>query len=61
MRAEREGKWLLANLQRGDDFASHVLNRNIWTNDHVKEVVRANFSVFQGATSLDLWPLRHMH
>lgn len=47
MRAEREGKWLLANLQRGDDFASHVLNRNIWTNDHVKEVVRANFSVFQ--------------
>jgi hypothetical protein len=33
--AAAEGKWLLVNIQRETEFASHQLNRDTWHNETV--------------------------
>jgi hypothetical protein len=46
-KAKEEKRWLLVNIQAADEFASHVLNRDIWSHETVKEVVRSSFVFWQ--------------
>jgi hypothetical protein len=46
-KAREEKRWLLVNIQAADEFASHVLNRDIWSHETVKEVVRSSFTFWQ--------------
>lgn len=45
--AIEHGKWLLVNVQDPTEFASQTLNRDIWSNSGVKELVRTNFVFWQ--------------
>jgi len=40
-------KWLLVNVQDSREFSSHLLNRDVWNNDRVKNVVENNFMLWQ--------------
>ncbi|KAJ2082268.1 UBX domain protein Ubx2 [Coemansia sp. RSA 988] len=48
--AMREGKWVLINLQELSEFQCQALNRDIWRQDIVKEVVGKEFVFLQIAT-----------
>jgi thioredoxin-related protein len=52
--AKQEKKWILVNIQSHEEFASHQLNRDTWTDETVQEILRENFVFWQrGHTSLD--------
>lgn len=36
-------KWLLLNVQNPSDFECQCLNRDIWSDETVKEIIKANF------------------
>lgn len=40
-------RWLLVNLQRDDDFACHALNRDVWRDELVENLVREGFIFWQ--------------
>lgn len=40
-------KWLLVNIQKIDEFSCMVLNRDLWSNDDIKKVVKQNFIFVQ--------------
>ncbi|KAJ1739138.1 UBX domain protein Ubx2 [Coemansia sp. RSA 1086] len=42
-----DGKWVLVNLQDVTDFRCQALNRDIWSQTVIKEVVRKNFVFLQ--------------
>lgn len=44
---QRQSKWLLVNIQRSDIFASLVMNRDVWSDPHVEEVLQAHFIFWQ--------------
>ncbi|KAG2487936.1 hypothetical protein HYH03_013515 [Edaphochlamys debaryana] len=46
-RAEEEGKWLLINIQSATEFASHRLNRDTWSHEALKEVLKGTFVFYQ--------------
>ncbi|KAK9354053.1 hypothetical protein V1505DRAFT_415582 [Lipomyces doorenjongii] len=57
-------KWLLVNVQDVSDFQCQVLNRDFWSNEAVKETVRANFIFmqyskdnFDGQSFLSYYPI----
>ena len=33
-------KWLIVNIQRDDNFECHKLNRDIWNDDSIQEIIR---------------------
>ncbi|KAL0857213.1 hypothetical protein Bca101_062367 [Brassica carinata] len=39
--------WLLVNIQSKPEFASHTLNRDLWSNDTVSEAVMSSFVLWQ--------------
>eukprot|EP00177_Eucheuma_denticulatum_P002743 GFKZ01004935.1.p1 GENE.GFKZ01004935.1~~GFKZ01004935.1.p1 ORF type:complete len:508 (-),score=101.15 GFKZ01004935.1:1358-2857(-) len=43
----RQNKWLLVNIQRSDIFACLMLNRDVWADEHVEEVLQAHFIFWQ--------------
>uniref|UniRef100_A0AAV1V8I3 UBX domain-containing protein n=1 Tax=Peronospora matthiolae TaxID=2874970 RepID=A0AAV1V8I3_9STRA len=45
--AKKEGKWLLVNIQDEIVFASHILNRDTWSNDVVQNLVASGFVFWQ--------------
>uniref|UniRef100_A0A914YY80 UAS domain-containing protein n=1 Tax=Panagrolaimus superbus TaxID=310955 RepID=A0A914YY80_9BILA len=45
--AQANKTWLLVNLQKNSEFACACLNRDIWRNDIVKEIVKGNFLLWQ--------------
>ncbi|KAG0337821.1 hypothetical protein BG004_007484 [Podila humilis] len=45
--ARSEGKWLMVNIQEAGVFACQVLNRDLWSDASVKEVVKENFIFLQ--------------
>lgn len=47
MHAKSEGKWLLVNIQDEIVFASHMLNRDTWSDDVVQNVVASGFVFWQ--------------
>ena len=40
-------KWLLVNVQDAREFSSHILNRDVWNNSKVKNVVDTSFLLWQ--------------
>ncbi|KAF8924808.1 hypothetical protein BGZ58_001406 [Dissophora ornata] len=45
--AKNEAKWLMVNIQEPGIFACQVLNRDLWSDASVKEVVKENFVFLQ--------------
>ncbi|MEQ2238237.1 UBX domain-containing protein 7 [Ilyodon furcidens] len=50
-----ENKWLMINIQNVQDFACQCLNRDVWSNDAVKNIIREHFIFWQVFQSLS-WP-----
>ena len=42
-----KNKWLLVNIQDSKVFASQVLNRDVWSNETVKSIIRSSFVFWQ--------------
>lgn len=40
-------KWLLVNIQNAIEFACQVINRDVWANQTVREILRENFVLWQ--------------
>ena len=45
--AKNNAKWLLVNIQDSQEFASHMLNRDVWADDIVQNVVQSEFLFWQ--------------
>ncbi|EFO20698.2 UBX domain-containing protein [Loa loa] len=45
--AQLHGHWLLVNIQDDLEFACQTLNRDVWSNSSVKELLRSNFVFWQ--------------
>ena len=46
-KAKEEKRWLLVNIQAAEEFASHILNRDIWSHSTINEVIKAAFVFWQ--------------
>lgn len=46
-KANAESKWVLVNIQQAEVFASHQLNRDIWSHDTIKDIVTTSFVFWQ--------------
>ncbi|CAB1326048.1 unnamed protein product [Coregonus sp. 'balchen'] len=42
-----ESKWLMINIQNVQDFACQCLNRDVWSNDAVRTIIREHFIFWQ--------------
>uniref|UniRef100_A0A674N5S9 UBX domain-containing protein 7 n=1 Tax=Takifugu rubripes TaxID=31033 RepID=A0A674N5S9_TAKRU len=42
-----ENKWLMINIQNVQDFACQCLNRDVWSNEAVKTIIREHFIFWQ--------------
>ncbi|CAH8306605.1 unnamed protein product [Eruca vesicaria subsp. sativa] len=45
--SSRKNLWLLVNLQSTTEFASHMLNRDLWANEVVSQAVESSFILSQ--------------
>jgi len=45
--AKESKRWLMINIQRDSDFASHALNRDVWSSETVESVVKTGFVFWQ--------------
>ncbi|GMH85445.1 hypothetical protein TL16_g10234 [Triparma laevis f. inornata] len=45
--AKESKRWLMINIQRDSDFASHALNRDVWSSETVESVVKTGFIFWQ--------------
>jgi hypothetical protein len=60
--AKEEKKWILVNIQDDKEFSSHLLNRDVWTNETLVSLLRMNFIFWQrGKTSQDAQMFSEMH
>jgi len=46
-KAKAEGKYILVNIQQSEVFASHALNRDVWSDDTIKDVIQGSFIFWQ--------------
>lgn len=46
-KAKDEGKWVLVNIQQAEVFASHTLNRDVWSDDTIKDIIQGSFLFWQ--------------
>ena len=44
---QQKMRWLLVNLQDSGEFASQILNRDVWSDFHVKELIKTHFVFMQ--------------
>ena len=44
---QQKKQWLLVNLQDSKEFASQILNRDVWSNYHVKDLIKRYFLFMQ--------------
>ena len=44
-------RWLLVNIQTDDDFACHALNRDVWHDELVENLVREGFVLWQSMST----------
>lgn len=42
-----QNKWLLVNIQNGREFACQILNRDVWSNQTVKDILKEHFIFWQ--------------
>ena len=40
-------KWLMVNIQNHEEFSSHMLNRDTWSNEMIDSMVRSSFTFWQ--------------
>ena len=40
-------RWLLVNIQRDEEFSSHALNRDVWRDELVENLIREGFIFWQ--------------
>ena len=60
--AQKGNKWILVNIQCDKEFTSHMLNRDVWTNETLVSLIRTNFIFWQrGITSQDGEMFAAMH
>lgn len=45
--AQLQNKWLLVNIQNSREFKCQTLNRDVWSNQAVKDILRENFTFWQ--------------
>jgi len=45
--AKDSKRWLLVNIQKDSEFASHALNRDVWRDELVENLVREGFILWQ--------------
>ena len=45
--AAQEGRWLLLNLQSNSEFGSHRLNRDTWSHEALKDMLKGTFVFYQ--------------
>lgn len=45
--AKEHKKWILVNIQQAEEFASHQLNRDVWSDDTVQSILDSNFLFWQ--------------
>ena len=45
--AKDSKRWLLVNIQRDSEFSSHALNRDVWRDELVENLVREGFIFWQ--------------
>jgi hypothetical protein len=48
--AKDSNRWLLVNLQRDSDFACHALNRDVWRDELVDNLIREGFVFWQSVS-----------
>lgn len=46
-KAKTESKWVLVNIQQAEVFASHLLNRDVWSDDTITDIVTGSFMFWQ--------------
>uniref|UniRef100_A0A6G1SPY4 UBX domain-containing protein 7 n=1 Tax=Aceria tosichella TaxID=561515 RepID=A0A6G1SPY4_9ACAR len=44
---QEQNKWLLVNIQNGAEFNCQVLNRDVWSHQAVKDIIKGNFIFWQ--------------
>lgn len=54
---QQKKRWLLVNLQDSREFASQILNRDVWSNYNVKELVQRNFVFMQVCIMLGVFDM----
>ena len=59
--AKDSKRWLLVNLQRDSDFACHALNRDVWRDELVDNLIRDGFIFWQTVSLVLLYPLIEYH
>jgi len=53
--AKDSKRWLLVNLQRDSDFACHALNRDVWRDELVENLIREGFILWQNVSLHSLY------
>jgi UBX domain-containing protein 7 len=48
-------RWLLVNLQRDSEFSCHALNRDVWRDELVENLIREGFIFWQAVCSIFLF------
>lgn len=51
--AKDSKRWLLVNIQKDSEFSSHALNRDVWRDDLVENLIREGFIFFQTVSICD--------
>lgn len=46
-RGKFERRWVVVNIQCNDSFESHRLNRDVWRDESVEEILKASFLFWQ--------------
>ena len=45
--AKSMNRWLLVNVQNPQEFACQILNRDVWPNEQVREMIKDHFVLWQ--------------
>lgn len=53
--AKENKKWLLVNIQDPTEFSCQVMNRDLWSEQAVKDVIKESF-VFLQVNPYPFWP-----
>jgi hypothetical protein len=49
--AKDNKRWLLVNLQKNSEFSSHALNRDVWRDELVENLIREGFIFWQAVST----------
>jgi UBX domain-containing protein 7 len=55
--AKDSKRWLLVNIQKDSEFASHALNRDVWRDELVENLITSGFIFWQAVSIANVAPL----